>query len=64
MTASNSDLWKTIKSNPRKQFKKGCKFVGFDFLQAGINKNYKTWYNINIFKKAYIGNGTIFSIIL
>ena len=38
MNASNTDLLKTIKSNPRKQFKKDCKFVGFDLLQAGMNK--------------------------
>ena len=38
ITASNSNLLKTIKSNPRKQFKKDSKFVGFDLLQAGINK--------------------------
>ena len=42
MAASNSDLLKTIKSNPRKSFKRDCKIVGFDLLQAGINKNYKT----------------------
>ena len=42
MNASNSDLLKTIKSNPRKPFKRDCKIVGFDLLQAGINKYYKT----------------------
>ena len=42
MPASNSDLLKTININPRKQFKKDCKFVGFDLLQAGMNTNYKT----------------------
>ena len=42
MNASNSNLLKTIKNNQRKQFKKDCKNVGFELLQAGINKNYKT----------------------
>ena len=32
MNASNSDLLKTIKNNPRKKFKMGSKIVGFDLL--------------------------------